>query len=79
MLPRELNGVYTPMRESLRRTLNDWIQNSGVFDAVLDFVSPVADPSGVGMKKEFALPDGLHPNRAGGLALAQSIDLSLFE
>ena len=41
MLPRELNGVYTPMRESLRRTLNDWIQNSGVFDAVLDFVSPV--------------------------------------
>lgn len=79
MLPRELNSIYTPMRESMRRHLNDWIQRSGVFDAVLDFASAVADPSGIGMKKEFSLPDGLHPNKQGGLAIAQSIDLSLFE
>lgn len=79
MLPRELNAVYTPMRESLRRHLNDWMEHSGVFDAVLDFASAVADPSGIGMKKEFSLPDGLHPNKQGGLAIAQSIDLSLFE
>ena len=79
MLPRELNGVYTSMRERIRRYLNQWMEDSGVFDAILDFESAVADPSGAGMKKEFFLPDGLHPNKQGGLAIAQSIDLSLFE
>lgn len=79
MLPRELNAVYTSMRERIRRYLNQWMEDSGVFDAILDFESAVADPSGAGMKKEFFLPDGLHPNKQGGLAIAQSIDLSLFE
>lgn len=78
MLPRELNHVYTPEREALRAELNRWLESCPLFDAVLDLGAPIADESGVGMKKEFALPDGLHPNRAGGKCIADAIDLELF-
>ena len=71
--------LFPPEREALRRAINRWIAEEGPFDAVLDLGAPIADTDdGVGMKKEFALPDGLHPNLAGGRAIAEAIDLSLF-
>ena len=79
LLPREINHIYTPEREQLRLAINRWLAGCGLFDAVLDLGAPIADGSGVGMKKEYALPDGLHPNKAGGLMIAQNIDLSLFD
>ena len=79
ILPREVNQLFPPEREALRRAINRWIAEEGPFDAVLDLGAPIADTDdGVGMKKEFALPDGLHPNLAGGRAIAEAIDLSLF-
>lgn len=78
LLPRALNKVYTPEREALRVAINDWLKNCGLFDAVLDLGASIADPAGTGMKKEYDLPDGLHPNKAGGQAIADSIDLDLF-
>ena len=79
ILPREVNHLFPPEREALRRAINRWIAEEGPFDAVLDLGAPIADTDdGVGMKKEFALPDGLHPNLAGGRAIAEAIDLSLF-
>lgn len=78
LLPREINHIYTEEREQLRLAMNDWIGSCGLFDAVLDLGAPIADESGVGMKKEYDLPDGLHPNLAGGKAIAEAIDLDLF-
>lgn len=78
LLPREINHIYTAEREALRRAINDWMRSCGLFDAVLDLGAPIAAPDGTGMRREYALPDGLHPSREGGLAIAQSIDLSLF-
>ena len=78
LLPREINHIYTIQREELRLAINDWLENCGLFDAVLDLGAPIAAEEGPGMKKEFALPDGLHPNKLGGMAIAQNIDLRLF-
>ncbi len=78
LLPREINHVYTQQREELRCDMNKWLETCGLFDAVIDLGAPIADESGIGMKKEFALPDGLHPNKSGGKAIADAIDLELF-
>lgn len=79
LLPREINHTYTAEREKLRHAMNDWIDTCGIFDAVLRLDEPVADlEDGVGMKREYTLPDALHPNLAGGKAIAESIDLELF-
>ncbi|MDD3429268.1 MAG: GDSL-type esterase/lipase family protein [Oscillospiraceae bacterium] len=79
LLPRVLNLLYTQQRELLRQEINNWIKTCGIFDAVLDFEKVVqAEDGEAGMKKEYDLPDGLHPNLAGGKAIADSIDLELF-
>ncbi|MEG2931741.1 MAG: GDSL-type esterase/lipase family protein, partial [Ruthenibacterium sp.] len=79
LLPREINAVYTADREQLRRAMNGWLDSCNLFDAVLKLDEPVADNvDGIGMKKEFSLPDRLHPNLAGGRAIADSINLDLF-
>jgi lysophospholipase L1-like esterase len=70
--------------DAKRRQLNDWIRNSGTFDAVVDFDKATLDPATGGLKPEF-VPDStaggpgdkLHPNRAGYLAMALAIDLNL--
>ena len=67
-----------------RRQLNEFIRNSGVFDGVADFDRATLDPKTGGLRAEF-VPDSttggpgdkLHPNRAGYLAMAMSIDLDL--
>lgn len=79
ILPREINLSFPQEREELRRALNRWIIEEGPFDAVLDLGTPVADlDDSIGMKREYAMSDGLHPNLAGGKVIADSIDLSLF-
>ena len=65
-----------------RRKLNEIIRTSGIFDGVLDFDRATLDPQSGGLRAEF-VPDStaggagdhLHPNRAGYLAMAMSVDL----
>ncbi len=78
LLPRAVNKAFPSEREDLRLAINEWLTGCGLFDAVLDLGAPIAAEEGPGMKKEYALPDGLHPNKAGGLAIAEAIDLGLF-
>jgi lysophospholipase L1-like esterase len=68
-----------------RKTLNEFIRHSdGVFDGVADFDQATLDPQSGSLRPEF-VPDSttggpgdkLHPNRAGYLAMAMSIDLKL--
>jgi lysophospholipase L1-like esterase len=67
-----------------RRALNQFIRTSGLFDGVADFDQATLDPNSGGLRAEF-VPDSttggpgdkLHPNRAGYLAMAMSIDLKM--
>ncbi len=68
-------------QDANRRGLNDFIRGSGLFDAVLDFDAVTHDPA-TGMLRPEMVPDstigaagdGLHPNRAGYLAMGLSVD-----
>jgi lysophospholipase L1-like esterase len=75
----------SPEQDAERQRLNAFIRTSGVFDAVLDFDAVTRDPATGQLRPEF-VPDStaggagdrLHPNRAGYLAMAASVDLDLF-
>ena len=71
--------------EAKRRAFNAFVRESkGVFDGVVDFDRATADPASGAMRAEF-IPgstvggpgDGLHPNRAGYLAMGDAVDLRL--
>lgn len=60
---------YTHFHEAARQTVNDWIRNSGEFDAVVDFDAVLADPATpTAMNPEYQY-DWLHPNPAGYKAM----------
>ena len=66
-------------REAARQTVNNWIRQSGAFDAVIDFEAILSDPD----QPSRLLPsadsgDHLHPNEAGYRLMADAIDLALF-
>lgn len=74
-----------PEVEQKRQQLNALIRESaGVFDGVVDFDHATRDPASGAMRPEF-IPastmggpgDGLHPNRAGYLAMGDAVDLRL--
>ncbi len=74
-----------PEVEQKRRALNEFIRNNGgLFDGVADFDKATIDPQTGAMRAEF-IPgstiggpgDGLHPNRAGYLAMGEAVDLRL--
>ena len=71
------DGYYNEEKEKMRLALNDFIRNSGEFDAVIDFAKVVVDPAKPGhIQARFDKGDHLHPNPAGYAAMANSIDLS---
>ncbi|HEY4250972.1 MAG TPA: GDSL-type esterase/lipase family protein, partial [Roseomonas sp.] len=68
-------------QDAKRKALNDFIRDSGTFDAVIDFDRAVIDGATGRMRAEFVpesttggAGDGLHPNRAGYVAMASVID-----
>jgi len=73
-----------PEQDDKRKALNEFIRTSGTFDGVADFDKATFDPATGEMKPEFVPEsttggpgDKLHPNRAGYLAMGNSIDLDL--
>ena len=66
--------------EAIRTAVNDWIRSGDAFDAVIDFDAVVRDPDIP--RVILAAYDGgdhLHFNDAGFKAMAESIDLALFQ
>jgi lysophospholipase L1-like esterase len=68
--------------DTKRRALNEFIRSAGLFDAVLDFDAATRDRETGSMQAQFVPNstiggpgDYLHPNRAGYLAMAQTIEL----
>jgi lysophospholipase L1-like esterase len=72
-------GYFTPEGELKRLAVNQWIRNSGAFDAVIDFDRAVRGPAHPArMLPAYDSGDHLHPNDAGYRAMADFIDLRLF-
>jgi lysophospholipase L1-like esterase len=76
--PRLWSAPLAEKREALRREINCWIMESGVFDGVLDYSSILIDGEAPRLRAEYDCGDGIHINAAGGLELASRIPLELF-
>ena len=80
LTPFEGAAYWTPEGEAKRQALNDWIRNSGAYDGVMDFAAAVQDPERpTRSRPEYDSGDHLHPSPAGYAAIANGIDLKLFQ
>jgi lysophospholipase L1-like esterase len=69
----------TPAADAKREAVNMWIRTSGAYDAVIDFDRATRDPAHPSrLLPAFDSGDHGHPNDAGYKAMADAIDLSLF-
>lgn len=79
LTPFEDAGYYSPEGEKKRLAVNEWIRTGGAYDAVIDFDAVVRDPQHPSRFREGFSRDHLHPNDDGYKAMAEAIDLSLFD
>jgi lysophospholipase L1-like esterase len=73
-------AYYTDVGEAKRQAVNNWIRTGNAYDAVIDFDRATRDPDDP--KKFLAAFDScdhLHPSDAGYRAMAEAVELSLFE
>ena len=71
---------YADYREEARKKVNDWIRNSGRFDAVIDFSKVMEDPNNPDVILDTAHDgDHLHPNELGYQMMGGAIDIKLFK
>jgi lysophospholipase L1-like esterase len=76
--PFEGAPKYSEAGERMRQTVNQWIRDSGEFDAVVAFDAATRDPSAPQrLLGKFDSGDHIHPNDAGNQAMADVIDLKL--
>ncbi|MFC0601742.1 SGNH/GDSL hydrolase family protein [Streptomyces palmae] len=77
ILPFKGAEYHTPRSEAKRATINEWIRDSGEFDAVADFAAALASPSdALALDPAYDSGDHKHPNDAGYRVMAEAIDLS---
>lgn len=80
LLPFEGADYHSPSGEKTREKVNEWIRTSGEFDGVIDFAKVMADPdNGKQLRGPYDSGDKLHPSNAGYSAMAEAVDLKLFE
>jgi lysophospholipase L1-like esterase len=76
----DIPGYYSDAKEATRQAVNKWIRTSSAFDGVIDFDAVLRDPDHPSrLLPRFASEDHLHPNDAGYQAMADAIDLALFQ
>jgi lysophospholipase L1-like esterase len=77
--PVEGSARYTATMEAQRQKINDWIRTPGHFDGFIDFAAAIQDPADpLHIKPGDDSGDHLHPNQSGYQAMADAIDLNLF-
>jgi lysophospholipase L1-like esterase len=75
-----LQPYSDPEREKTRLRVNDWIRESGWFDAVIDFDEIVRDPqNATQLAPYFDSGDCLHPSPAGYREMADKFPVHVFE
>lgn len=79
LTPFEGALYFTEAGETKRQAVNEWIRNSGEYDAVIDFDAVVRDSADPRRFLPMYHPgDWLHPNDEGYRAMGDAIDLTLF-
>jgi lysophospholipase L1-like esterase len=79
LMPFGGSPTWTKETDKLRKELNNWIRNSGEYDAVADFDKAI-DPSATGsIPARYDSGDHLHPNPLGYQTIANSIDLNALQ
>ncbi len=72
-------GYYSDEKEVKRKAVNEWIRTSHAFDGVIDFEKAVQDKTNPGhIAAAYDSGDHLHPKDEGYKAMADAINLSLF-
>jgi lysophospholipase L1-like esterase len=80
LTPYQGAGYATEKGEQIREAVNKWILTSGVFDGAIDFDKATRDPNHpLAFASQYDSGDHLHPKDAGYSAMADSIDLGLFQ
>ncbi|WP_058189055.1 SGNH/GDSL hydrolase family protein [Terracidiphilus gabretensis] len=80
LTPYKGAGYFTEKGEAIRKAVNQWILTGGVFDGAIDFDKATSDPANPLMfAPQYDSGDHLHPKDAGYAAMANSIDLGLFQ
>jgi lysophospholipase L1-like esterase len=70
----QIAGYHTPAKDTLRDQVNQWIRESGEFDAVADFDALLRDPDHPArMQPRYDSGDHLHPGDAGYEAMAAGL------
>jgi lysophospholipase L1-like esterase len=78
--PYEGVGYWSAKGEADRQDINSWIRGGGAFDGVIDFDAVWRDPAHPARIRDgLHAPDHLHGSDAGYRALADAIDLKLFQ
>lgn len=73
------NDVWNADSEQIRLDINRQLAEEEIFDALLDWASLVCDPADPAkVNPRYNCGDNLHPNVAGGQAMADRVDLKLF-
>jgi lysophospholipase L1-like esterase len=75
-----------PVIDNFRKSINQYIRTSGLFDGVVDFDQATLDPATGNMRAPYLpnsqftqLPwDYLHPNHAGYNAMGLAVDIAPF-
>jgi alpha-N-arabinofuranosidase len=78
LLPFGKSGYDTEYRQVARDSINNWIRNSGMFDAVIDFDNAMRDSVHLRMLQSQFQGDFLHPNEEGYKKMGEYVDLNLF-
>jgi lysophospholipase L1-like esterase len=79
IMPFKGNSYYNTYSEVCRNNVNDWIRNSGHFEAVIDFDKVMRNTQDTLRLTASFQNDGLHPDTAGHKTMGNAIDLKLFE
>jgi len=80
LTPDGESKYYSELTEAMRAQVNAWIRARGSFDGVIDFDKATLDPDHpMKFLPRYDHGDHLHPNDAGYQAMADAIDLKLFE
>ena len=75
-----LPGAWNLKRETVRQAVNEWLRQTDVFDAIVDFDRALRDPDHpTRMLPIYDCGDHLHPSDRGYRAMGDAIDLSLFD
>lgn len=79
LLPFGGSFYDSPDHQTAWQAVNDWIRNSGKFDAVIDLADALKNPQNPSqLLPDADTGDHLHPNELGHHLMAEAVDLSLF-